>query len=902
MANFFYNLIIYPLYQIIEVVYLVVWKVFKNSGYAVIGISIAVTFLCLPLYIIAEKWQQVERDKQKEMKSGIDRIKSVFKGDEQYMILSTFYKQHHYHPLMALRSSISLLIQIPFFMAAYKYLSELEELRGFSFYFIKDMGAPDAMFHIGSFPINVLPIAMTLINILAGAIYCKGLGWKEKGPIYGMALLFLVILYNSPAGLVLYWTMNNVFSLVKNIFYKLKNPIWILYGCLCASVLAMDYYVFFHHHGFLHRRLMLIGAISIILFAPLIIKLINYLLDKVFKELLDDTKITTALFFSSAITLCILMGYTLPSFVIASSPAEFSFIDSYKSPFFFLFNGTCQMAGLFLVWFTCIYYLFNKKIKAILAILLSIMTFSALINCFIFGGDYGMLSPILAFSDAGKLKASSIRNLINLLILFIPLLVICLLIFFKKTKILNYIIYITCFALIAISFVNSITISKGYKKTKNIIETTQKTSSTVSPIFHLSKTDKNVVVIMMDRAVSAFVPQILIEKPELNNIYEGFTYYPNTVSFAGHTLIGVPPIVGGYDYTPVAINKRDTENLVDKHNEALLMVPQMFNEIGYKITVSDPSWANYSWIPDLRIYDNYPYITTTNTIRRYTDIWLQNHPETTSSDVRSTLMKRNFVWYSLLKCMPTLFRDTIYNDGFYWNTNKTLEDLQDVVNNYAALDYLPELTDFTVDGPTYTYLENELTHEPAFLQAPNYTPVEKVTDYGNGPFNMDVHYHANISTLLRLGEWLEYLKENNVYDNTRIIIVSDHAVGVKNDRFSGSYPVDPCMLNPLLLVKDFGATGSLKTDNTFMSNADVPWLSMEGIIENPVNKATGNKINGEKKKNGLVVVSSSLWSPDGQNKTTFKLDNDQYYYVKDNIINPENWKKITPEEAMKGDF
>ena len=57
-------------------VYLVVFNVFKNSGYAVLGVSVAVTFLCLPLYIIAAKWQEVERDKQKEMKSGIDSVRN----------------------------------------------------------------------------------------------------------------------------------------------------------------------------------------------------------------------------------------------------------------------------------------------------------------------------------------------------------------------------------------------------------------------------------------------------------------------------------------------------------------------------------------------------------------------------------------------------------------------------------------------------------------------------------------------------------------------------------------------------------------------------------------------------------------------------------------------------------
>lgn len=902
MGSLLYNLIIYPLYEIIEVVYLVVYKLFKNSGYAVIGVSVAVTFLCLPLYVIAEKWQQIERDKQKEMKPGIDRIKAVFKGDEQYMILSTFYKQNHYHPLMALRSSISLLIQIPFFMAAYSYLSNLEELRGFEFYFIRDMGAADAMFHIGSFPINILPIAMTLINIVAGAIYTKGFSWKEKAPIYGMALLFLVVLYNSPAGLVLYWTMNNVFSLIKNIFYKLKNPLKALYLCLCAGVLYLDYYVLFHHHGFLHRRLMLIAAISIILLAPLILKFIKYLLNTIFKSLVEDSKTTTTLYFSSAITLIILLGLTLPSFVIASSPAEFSFIDSYKSPFTFMFSSTTQIMGLILVWCTCIFYLFGKEIKTILAILLSVFTFSALINAFIFGGDYGMLSPILAFSDAGSLKASSTTNLINILALLVPIISICLICYFKKVKFLNYATFIATFSLFAISLINSISINKGYKETAKVLETSQKKDSTVSPIFHLSKTEKNVVIIMMDRAISAFVPQILNEKPELNNIYQGFTYYPNTISFAGHTLIGVPPIFGGYDYTPMNINKRDTIPLVEKHNEALFIVPELFHNEGFEVTVSDPSWANYSWIPDLRIYNDYPYISTSNTIRRYTDTWLKEHPEMTKEGVRSTLMKRNFLWYSLLKSIPTIFRDTIYNDGFYWNTDKSLEDIQDVVNNYAALDYLPELTDFSSTKPAYIYLENELTHEPAYLQAPDYLPSVNVTDIGNGPFAQDVHYHANICTWLRLGEWLDYLKENGVYDNTRIIIVSDHGAGVTNDKFEGNYPVNPCMLNPLLLVKDFNEKGNLKIDNTFMTNADVPALSMEGIIQNPVNKNTGNPIDYGNKEKGFVVVSSTLWSPDGQNKTTFKLNDNEFFFVKDEITNPDNWKSITREQAMQGEY
>ena len=223
MENFFSTVIIYPLTQIIEVSYVFFNRFFKNPGISVIGVSLAVTLLCLPLYIVAERWQQIQRNTEAKLKPRTDKIKQAFKGDEQYMMLNTYYRQNHYHPLMALRSSFGLLIQIPFFIAAYSFLSNMEALKGQSFLFIKDMGAPDRLFAIGSFYVNILPVAMTAINIIAGAIYTKGFAVKEKVQIYGMALVFLVLLYNSPSGLVLYWTMNNIFSLIKNIFYKLKG-------------------------------------------------------------------------------------------------------------------------------------------------------------------------------------------------------------------------------------------------------------------------------------------------------------------------------------------------------------------------------------------------------------------------------------------------------------------------------------------------------------------------------------------------------------------------------------------------------------------------------------------------------------------------------------------------------
>lgn len=289
LGDALYAIILHPIVQVIEVAYKIFSQLFDNTGIAVMGVSFVVTVLCLPLYIVAEKWQQLERDTQNKLKPGVDRIKAVFKGDEQYMILSTYYRQNHYHPMMALRSSFGLLIQVPFFMAAYSCLSSLPALQGQSFLFIRDMGAPDALFSIGGFAVNVLPIAMTAINIAAGAIYTKGFPMKEKVQIYGMALLFLVLLYNSPAGLVLYWTMNNVFSLVKNIFYKLKHPVRVLYIIMCVGIILADIYILFIYGGSasMTKRLAAVIPFSCLMLVPYVLRGVNWMLDNWLVDLVN---------------------------------------------------------------------------------------------------------------------------------------------------------------------------------------------------------------------------------------------------------------------------------------------------------------------------------------------------------------------------------------------------------------------------------------------------------------------------------------------------------------------------------------------------------------------------------------------------------------------------------------
>ena len=190
-------------------------------------LSLVMNFLLLPLYKRADAIQDAERLQEKDMADTVAHIKKTFSGDERFMMLQAFYRNNRYKPYYVLKGFLPLVLEIPFFIAAYHFLSNYKPLSGSSFGPIPDLGAPDQLLHIAGITLNLLPVLMTLVNILSGAIYTRGFPIKDKLQLYGMALLFLILLYDSPSGLVLYWTLNNLFSLAKNLLSRMKKAV----GC-----------------------------------------------------------------------------------------------------------------------------------------------------------------------------------------------------------------------------------------------------------------------------------------------------------------------------------------------------------------------------------------------------------------------------------------------------------------------------------------------------------------------------------------------------------------------------------------------------------------------------------------------------------------------------------------------
>ena len=709
-----------------------------------------------------------------------------------------------------------------------------------------------------------------------------------------------MLLYHSPAGLVFYWLLNNVFSLVKNVFYKFKNPKKVLSIVFALAGIALLVVTVISPDMTLRRRIFLIAG-SVILWIPLAyIKLPN-ILKKQSRKKKDVKKFSPKksvfAFLFGAICMALITGFLIPSSVIGASPEEFlDIMHPYYNPFWYIGNSMLLSFGCFVLWGGVFYFFMSDKVKALFSVGIWAMCGVSVFDYMLFGTDLGIISSALKYDV--KPEFAKAEYLFNLAVVIAVILVFGF-VYLRFPNVAKTVLVVGSLSVLGIGIYNSTIIGEKYSWFRQNVRVSEE-----MPHFTLSKTGQNVIVIMLDRAMGTQAPYIFNEKPELLEQFDGFTYYPNTVSYGVATNFGSPALYGGYEYTPEMMNERDTELLVDKHDEALKVMPVIFDKNDYEVTVMDPSYAGYTWIPDLSIYDEYEDINV-YMAEGYFDYFKDVVKNGVAADSFSRLVEirnRDFFFYSVMKVSPLVLFNTIYNEGRYNESvvvidNAELQiDEQDFIDNmsgndsffldsYAALKMLPEIT--VVDDSeinTFLMMANKTTHSPCILQEPDYIPAIAPD---NSAYDVDMeerytvdgvtmkmvnekqisHYHVNMAAYIQLGAWFDYLREQGVWDNTRIIIVSDHGTDLHQFNMY-SVGVDTEVFMPLLMVKDFNSTGFTVNDE-FMTNGDTPTLATAGLIEDPVNPFTGNPINSDAKNGPQMLFYSEDWNVDVNNGNTY---------------------------------
>lgn len=915
VPNMLYTLLIGPLEALFEAIYAITYNIVENPGLAIMGLSLVMNLLLLPLYKQTDAIQLEAIETEKRMKPFVTHIKKTFKGNEQFMMLQTCYRQNNYKPTDALKGLSPLILEIPFFMAAYNFLSGLELLQGAGLGPIQNLGAPDGLLTIGGIAINVLPVLMTVINVVSSLIYTKDAPLKTKIQLYGMAALFLILLYDSPAGLAFYWTLNNLFSLIKNALMKTKKPLLIVSLVATVASIPCVVYVALNCINISRVKITEILLVAFLLNVPLVVYSFKKKCGQRRQKPVTITGKNKVSFILGSLVMTILLGLMIPAALIHTSPEEFIVVGSGVNPIRYILYTTLISAGFFLIWLSLFYMLAKPSGKKIMEFSMWMLCGISLADYMWFGKNYGILSSQLTYEANFNNTAGEI--LLNLFVIAAVATALYLL-WVKKPDVLRMTGVAAVIAMVGMSAVNVVESQKIITDKMGQIEPPP---TQVESLFKLSKTGKNVVVLMLDRGVNELVPYMFHEKPELQEQFAGFTYYPNTLSFGSHTNVGLPAVVGGYEYTPLEMNKRNRESLEAKHNEALKMMPVLFQSHGYDTTVCDPTYAGYDWIPDLSIFDDYPEIKTHITMGHYNNL---EEPVTVDS---MEAMEHKFLSYSIFKASPVLLHEYIYDSGSYQNVERPAKQFSESTvksygmndafqDSYNVLRNLPGLTEITdKQENTFMMMCNDTPHSPQLLQLPDYKPFMYVdnTNYDSKrPERTDAkgnkivmttprqvqHYHCNMASFLEIGKWLDFLRENGVYDNTRIIIVSDHGyfLHLKEElEFGDEWDEDIMYYNPLLLVKDFGSSAEFKTDETFMTNADVPTLTTSGLIENPVNPFTGNAIDNRAKDEGIFYVfASHHWDVTKNDGNTYIPDN--WMTVQGDMKDKNNWVYVDEDE------
>lgn len=195
---------------------------FDNYGIAIIVLTFLIKLAFAPL--THKSFESMKR--MQELQPKMKALQEKHKEDPQKLNkeMMELYRKHKANPF---GGCLPMLLQIPVFIALYQTLSQSVELRGAPFVlWITDLSQPDRLFTLPfSLPligdaINLLPIIMMFAMIIQQKMTPNAASKEQANMMVLMPIVFVFIFYNFPAGLVLYWLVNNVVTIVHQGLHK----------------------------------------------------------------------------------------------------------------------------------------------------------------------------------------------------------------------------------------------------------------------------------------------------------------------------------------------------------------------------------------------------------------------------------------------------------------------------------------------------------------------------------------------------------------------------------------------------------------------------------------------------------------------------------------------------------
>ena len=541
-----------------------------------------------------------------------------------------------------------------------------------------------------------------------------------------------------------------------------------------------------------------------------------------------------------------------------------------------------------------------KRFSNFVAFILSVILFSGIVYSFILVGDYGAMDHFL-LQKAPESSAIQIFEFIIVLTLGIALVA------FTLTKLMR-VWQIVLLTLFIVSGVNAFQIIDKRMDSAKVAQETQNNDKSKPPyeneLFSYSKTQKNIVVIVLDMFSGSHTPYILEQFPHFKEQLDGFVLFPNTISTTNSTIHSIATLIGGEYYATYNMNKRK-ENLTKQIDSAFIGTANAFASADFSVSLMAFTGSK---IDNINAQTNSQIFTFDAESEVFLDYYI--HSVGLAEKV-ATIKKRtqNIILGELLTCgififAPKILRPKIYNNGkWLFKVEQKILDIFSTIKSASSFYATTHILNTNVIKPTFKYFHSMMTHLPYGMYFHNNKckffsdktawedyPHKATMYYPNKGRKEGFYQHFDTEScaLKYLADYIELLKNAGIYDNTQIFVVSDHS---GNDNIN--IPIldkDDSRPDSLLLFKDFGAKGSLKIDNRLMANYDIVSIFCANL------------------KNGCPNVPKNILQNYPLNReiihtipTTFILERHQEnewlitkaYKVRKDIYNAENWVDIS---------
>ncbi|MEM0966563.1 MAG: YidC/Oxa1 family insertase periplasmic-domain containing protein [Verrucomicrobiota bacterium] len=212
--SFFSKILLSFLYAIHTVV--------PSWGWSIVVMTIIIKLIFWPLTAKATQSQK----RMQKIQAPLKELREQYKDNPQKMQKETMklFRENKVNPAAG---CLPILIQMPIFIGLFWMLRTASELRYAPFLWIDDLSRPDTVAVVFGLPINILPLIMgvTMFFQMRMTPAMANADPLQQKIFKFLPFVFLVILYNFSSGLVLYWTVQNLLTILQQYITNKRSDV-----------------------------------------------------------------------------------------------------------------------------------------------------------------------------------------------------------------------------------------------------------------------------------------------------------------------------------------------------------------------------------------------------------------------------------------------------------------------------------------------------------------------------------------------------------------------------------------------------------------------------------------------------------------------------------------------------